>query len=95
MARRIDSKRVERNRSGNIFTYLEEEESDLDIKDNTERKAKKKLKEIDILKKKDKNTLTDLEKDKIAKEKYWNNILNPEKEEEKGPSKKEQQKRLK
>jgi len=89
MARRIDTK------SNNIYEYLEEGDFGMDIKDNTERKAKKKLKEIENLKKKDKKDLTDLEKEKIATEKYWKNIINPEKEEEKGPSKKEEQKRLK
>ena len=89
------SKRNVNNRGENIFSYLHNDEPDMDIKDNTERKARKKLKEIDNLKKKDIKDLTDLEKDKIAKEKYWNNILNPEKEEEKRPSKKEEQKRLK
>ena len=53
------------------------------------------MREIETLKKKDKNDLTDTEKEKIATENYWRDILNPPPKEEYKESLKEKEKRLK
>ena len=67
-------------RQTNIFKNLRiiEDEDSNDV--NMDRKATKKLREIESLKNKDKKDLTDSEKEKISKEQYWKNILDPVKE---------------
>lgn len=61
----------------NTFRSLHDDGDEESSKINIERKASKKLREIETLKKKDKNDLTDTEKEKIATENYWRDILNP------------------
>jgi len=67
-------------RQTNIFKNLRiiEDEDSNDV--NIERKATKKLREIESLKNKEKKDLTDSEKEKISKEQYWKDILDPVKE---------------
>jgi hypothetical protein len=79
----------------NIFRGLHIDEEEEPNKINIERKATKKLREIESLKKKDKNDLTDTEKEKISTENYWRDILNPPEKEEYKESLKEKEKRLK
>lgn len=81
-------------RQTNIFKNLRiiEDEDSNDV--NMDRKATKKLREIESLKNKDKKDLTDSEKEKISKEQYWKDILDPVKESMK-ESIKEAKKRLK
>ena len=81
-------------RQTNIFKNLRiiEDEDSNDV--NMDRKATKKLREIESLKNKEKKDLTDSEKEKISKEQYWKDILDPVKESIK-ESIKETKKRLK
>jgi hypothetical protein len=81
------------SRYTNIFNYLPTEENDSSTTSiNEKRKAGKKLREIECLKKKNLSILTDLEKEKIASEKYWKDILSPPPVKE---NLKEERKRLK
>jgi len=64
-------------RHTNIFKNLHIYEDEEIKQINMERKATKKLREIESLNKKSKNDLTDSEKEKISEEKYWKDILNP------------------
>ena len=79
----------------NTFSGLHIDEEEEPNKINIERKATKKLREIESLKKKDKNDLTNTEKEKISRENYWRDILNPPEKEEYKESLKEKEKRLK
>jgi len=80
----------------NTFRVLQsEEEEECSKQVNMERKATKKLREIESLKKKNIKDLTDSEKEKIASEKVWRDILNPPPKEPPKESIKEQKKRLK
>lgn len=79
----------------NTYRALQIDEDEETNKINIERKATKKLREIDSLKKKDKNDLTDSEKDKMDKEKYWKDILIPIPKEEYKECTKEEDKVLK
>jgi hypothetical protein len=76
----------------NIFIniYIEDEES---THINMERKANKKMREIAFLKQKD--TLTDSEKEKISRELFWKNILNPPSPEPPNETENDTKKRLK
>jgi hypothetical protein len=61
----------------NTYRVLHPEDEEEPNKINIERKATKKLREIESLKKKDKHDLTDSEKEKLATENHWRNILHP------------------
>ena len=82
-------------RNINTFKVLHQDEEEETYKINIERKATKKLREIESLKKKGKNDLTDSEKEKLATENYWRDILHPRPKEPIKESLIDMQKRLK
>ena len=59
------------------FDILNDELENDEPTDNIERKAMKKLREIDKLKQYKSSQLTPEQRQKISKENYWKNILNP------------------
>ena len=79
----------------NIFKNLQIDEDDEYNDINMARKATKKIREIESLKKKDNIILTESEKDKILKESFWKDILNPVKNEPQKESMNDIKKRLK